>query len=341
MIEIGTRQTGGARLLADVGGTHVRLGWQRADGAAIEHVQTLACEAHRNLDDALQRYLSNLDAAGAARPTQAALGVATAVLGDQIRLTNRDWAFSAQALHRQLELQRLVVLNDFTALALAIPALPAPDFWHVGGPLDGAPGPLAVIGPGTGLGVSGLIPQAEAGRSFEAAGAGLPRQWIALQTEGGHVSLAPQNEREAVLLARLRQRFGRVSAERVLSGPGLVNLRQAIAEADAQTLEALPSPAELMQQALMGEPAAAEVLDLFCAFLGDVAGDLVLSLGARGGVYIGGGIVPRLGAERFMRSLFRARFEAKGRLAGYMHEVPAYVIASQEPPALLGASRAL
>ncbi|MDI4633062.1 glucokinase [Pelomonas sp. V22] len=328
MIEIGPRKGGGPRLLADVGGTNVRLGWQGGDGAAIEHVQTLACDAHRDLGDCLQRYLQNLDAAGAARPTQAALGVATAVLDDQIRLTNRDWAFSAQALHRQLELQRLVVLNDFTALALAIPALPEPDFWHVGGPSTGATGPLAVIGPGTGLGVSGLVPQGD-------------RQWIALQTEGGHVGLAPQNEREEALLSKLRQRFGRVSAERVLSGPGLAHLRMALAEVDGQALDREPVPAELLQQALAGEPAAAEVLALFCAFLGDVAGDLVLSLGARGGVYIGGGIVPRLGRERFMRSDFRPRFEAKGRLAGYMREVPSHVIASREPPALLGASRAL
>ncbi|MGN6826571.1 glucokinase [Paucibacter sp. M5-1] len=328
MIEIGIRNPRAVRLLADVGGTHVRLGWQDGAGAAIEHVQTLACDAHRDLGDCLGRYLQGLAAAGAARPTQAALGVASAVLDDRVRLTNRDWAFSAQALARQLDLQRLVVLNDFTALALAIPALPEPDFWHVGGPSRGAPGPLAVIGPGTGLGVSGLIPQGDG-------------QWTALQTEGGHVGLAPQNEREAALLERLRRRFGRVSAERVLSGPGLANLRRAIAELDGQPLPAEPSPAEVVQQALAGEPPSAEALALFCAFLGDVAGDLVLSLGARGGLYIGGGIVPRLGAERFIGSDFRQRFEAKGRLAGYMHEVPSYVIASQEPPALLGASRAL
>jgi len=355
VIAIGERSPAGARLLADVGGTHVRLGWQGGDGAAIQHVQTLACDAHRDLGDCLQRYLQTLDAAGAARPIQAALGVASAVLDDQIRLTNRDWGFSVQALHRQLELQRLVVLNDFTALALAIPALPEPDFWHVGGPATGAPGPLAVIGPGTGLGVSGLVPQAETpgrpkfahsplgGRAPQGdlGGSQNHRQWVALQTEGGHVGLAPQSDREAVLLDSLRQRFGRVSAERVLSGPGLVNLLQAIAEVDGRPHVSAPAPAQVLSQALAGEPQSAEVLALFCAFLGDVAGDLVLSLGARGGVYLGGGLVPRLGAERFRRSDFRKRFEAKGRLAGYMHEVPSYVIASQEPPALLGASRAL
>ena len=328
MIDIGRRDPAGARLLADVGGTHVRLGWQGADGAAIEHVHTLACDVHRDLGECLQGYLAGLARLGAQRPVQAALGVATAVLGDQVRLTNRDWAFSAAGLREQLDLQRLVVLNDFTALALAIPALPEPDFWHVGGPEQGAAAPLAVIGPGTGLGVSGLVPQAQ-------------QQWIALQTEGGHVALAPQTERESALLALLRRRFGRASAERVLSGPGLVNLVQALAELDAAPPEPAPKPAEVLSRALAGEPRCAEALSLFCAFLGDVAGDLVLSLGARGGVYIGGGIVPRLGRERFMRSDFRARFEAKGRLAGYMHAVPSHVIASQEPPALLGASRAL
>lgn len=328
MIEIGTRHADGPRLLADIGGTNVRLGWQPGRDAGIEHVQTLACDAHRDLRDCLERYLQQLDQVGVARPTQASLGVATAVLGDQIRLTNRDWSFSAAGLHRQLELQRLVVLNDFTALALAIPSLPEPDFWHVGGPELGAPGPLAVIGPGTGLGVSGLVPQAD-------------RQWIALQTEGGHVSLAPQNEREQALLACLRQAFGRVSAERVLSGPGLVNLVHALACVDGDVPPPSLQSAQVLDLAQRAEPRCVEALSLFCGFLGDVAGDLVLSLGARGGVYIGGGIVPRLGRERLQRSAFRARFEAKGRLAGYMHEVPSYVIASQEPPALLGASRAL
>lgn len=342
MIEIGSKRQNqsGPSLLGDVGGSNVRLGWQRQTGTAIERVQVMACADFPDLTACIQHYLSGAREEGLPAPLRAALGVATPVLQDQISLTNRDWAFSARQLCSELDLQRLVVMNDFTALALAIPALPQADFWHCGGPQPGlaaaADQPIAVLGPGTGLGVSGLIATGD-------------RQWTALQTEGGHVSLAAHGERESRLIAQLASRFGHVSAERVLSGPGLVNLTLALCDLDGVvTSEDALTPAAVIAAALTGtgHPAqaqaqCAEALDLFAAFLGDVAGDLVLSLGARGGVYIGGGIVPRLGAAWLRASRFRARFEAKGRMAGYLAEVSSYVIASQEPPALLGASRAL
>ncbi len=342
MIEIGSKAHQGEapaipRLLGDVGGSNVRLAWQGGAGACIERVRVMPCADFPNLTACIQDYLSGLRHEGLAWPRQAALGVATPVLQDQISLTNRDWSFSAQALRSALDLQRLVVMNDFTALALAIPALPQADFWHCGGPQ--APvavaqaGTLALLGPGTGLGVSGLVSCGE-------------RQWTALQTEGGHVSLAAHSEREYRVVQQLAKRFGHVSAERVLSGPGLLNLAQALCELDGCALPAGLTPAALIESAQgqsqhQSQRQCVEALDLFGAFLGDVAGDLVLSLGARAGVFIGGGIVPRLGAAWIRASRFRARFEAKGRMAGYLAAVPSYVIASPEPPALLGASRAL
>ncbi|MCV2356342.1 glucokinase [Paucibacter sp. B2R-40] len=369
MIEIGCERQSqsGPSLLGDVGGSNVRLAWQREAGAAIERVQVMPCADYPNLTACIQNYLSGIKHAGLAAPRRAALGVATPVLQDQISLTNRDWAFSARQMLGDLGLQRLVVMNDFTALALAIPALPQADFWHCGGPesefagISGAATQtIAVLGPGTGLGVSGLVSTGD-------------RQWTALQTEGGHVSLSAHSERECRLIAKLACRFGHVSAERVLSGPGLVNMVEALCDLDGVASPEQLTPAAVIAAALgsqerVGPPRAsltpsgggrrrssawgcsdahptqaqcAEALDLFAAFLGDVAGDLVLSLGARGGAYIGGGIVPRLGAEWLRASRFRARFEAKGRMAGYLASVSSYVIAAQEPPALLGASRAL
>ncbi|MCV2369639.1 glucokinase [Roseateles oligotrophus] len=339
MIEIGCKRQGqsGPSLLGDVGGSNVRLAWQGAAGAAIERVRVTPCADFPNLTACIQDYLNGLSRAGLAAPSQAALGVATPVLRDRISLTNRDWSFSAQALRAELDLKRLVVMNDFTALALAIPALPEAELWHCGGPKPGgaacAGGAIAVLGPGTGLGVSGLIATGE-------------RQWTALQTEGGHVSLAAQSEREHRLIGQLAKRFGHVSAERVLSGPGLLNMVEALCELDGVAMPPKLTPAAVIAAALGSDahptqPQCAEALDMFGAFLGDVAGDLVLSLGARGGVYIGGGMVPRLGREWLQASRFRLRFEAKGRMAGYLADVPSLVIASQEPPALLGASRAL
>ncbi|MCV2349171.1 glucokinase [Paucibacter sp. Y2R2-4] len=338
MIEIGVKPhrglaQAGPSLLGDVGGSNVRLAWQGGAGARIERVRVMPCADFPSLTACIQDYLSGLGRDGLAPPSQAALGVATPVLQDQICLTNRDWSFSAKALRSELDLQRLVVMNDFTALALAIPALPQADFWHCGGPSAVAAvadfGTLALLGPGTGLGVSGLVSTGD-------------RQWTALQTEGGHVSLAAHSEREHRLVQQLARRFGHVSAERVLSGPGLVHLVEALCELDGCTLPAGTTPAAVIEQAqAQSQAQCVEALDLFGAFLGDVAGDLVLSLGARAGVYIGGGIVPRLGREWIRASRFRERFEAKGRMAGYLAAVPSYVIASQEPPALLGASRAL
>ncbi|MEJ6006925.1 glucokinase [Paucibacter sp. AS339] len=338
MIEIGFKpQRGvaqaGPSLLGDVGGSNVRLAWQGGAGARIERVQVMPCADFPSLTACIQDYLNGLGRDGLAPPSQAALGVATPVLQDQICLTNRDWSFSAKALRSELDLQRLVVMNDFTALALAIPALPQADFWHCGGPTAEAAvaqaGTLALLGPGTGLGVSGLVSTGD-------------RQWTALQTEGGHVSLAAHSEREHRLVQQLARRFGHVSAERVLSGPGLVHLAEALCELDACTLPVGTTPAAVIEHAqALTHAQCVEALDLFGAFLGDVAGDLVLSLGARAGVYIGGGIVPRLGREWIRASRFRERFEAKGRMAGYLAAVPSYAIASQEPPALLGASRAL
>ena len=331
------------RLLGDVGGTHARFAWQSHEGAAIEHVEVLPCAQYPSLADAVQAYLrlhSQLNSQG--RPACAALGIATPVLGDWLAMTNHPWAFSARALRAELGLERLLVLNDFTALALALPELDEQAKRQIGGgsPVSGAN--IALLGPGTGLGVSGLVRDASAGLFVPIAG------------EGGHVTLAAGNALEFAVIEMLQARYGHVSAERVLSGAGLVNLYGALAQIRGLALEPL-TPAQIMQRAMEpdasagGAGAAAgrncdavalEALDLFCGFLGQVAGDLALTLGARGGVYIGGGIVPRMG-RRFEQSPFRARFEAKGRYSAYLQSIPVWLIDSPMPVALLGAAQAL
>jgi glucokinase len=315
------------RLIGDVGGTNARWAWQAGPGQAPGHVQSLPTAGFATIADCIAAYLA---AQVLPAPREVAYGIATAVTGDRVQMTNHAWSFSIEALNATLGTERVRVLNDFEALAHAVPLLGAGDLRAVGGGTAQRDAALAVIGPGTGAGVSGLVPD---GRG----------DWRVIVGEGGHVTLAAANAREASLLAVLRERFGHVSAERALSGPGLVNLYQALCVLDGLTAEPLDA-ALIVQRALEtpGTPthaACAEVLQTFAAMLGTVAGNLALTLGARGGVYIGGGIVPRLGA-RFAQLPFRARFEDKGRFSAYVAAIPTWVITA-ESPALVGAARAL
>ena len=310
------------RLVGDVGGTHARFAWVAAPEAPLAQVATYAGADFASLTQAIERYLA-AEQAGA-RPCWAAIGIATAVTGDQVRMTNHPWAFSITRLQRELGLERLVVLNDFTALALSLPALEPSQLRQVGGGVAVAGAPLALLGPGTGLGVSGLLP---------ARGGHVP-----ISGEGGHVTLAAADPREAGIIELLRRRFGHASAERALSGPGLENLHQALAQLGGESRPAMS--ATQITAAAETDAHCAEVVDLFLGLLGNVAGNLALTLGARGGVYVGGGIVPHL-AERFQRSPFRERFESKGRFRDYLAAIPTWIITAHESPALIGAARAL
>lgn len=312
------------RLLGDIGGTHARFAWQSQADAPLSDLATYLCAGHVTLPDAIRHYLH---AQGKVAPRWCGIGIANPITGDQVQMTNHHWSFSIAGLQRALGLERLKVLNDFTALALALPTLGAADLHQIGGGAPAAACALAVLGPGTGLGVSGLLP----------AGAG---RYVPVTGEGGHVTLAAGNAREAAVVALLTQRFGHASAERALSGPGLVHLYEAVCTLAGHTATPL-APADVIARARRADdPACVEALDLFFNFLGSVAGDLALTLGARGGVYVAGGIPPRLIPE-LERSAFRERFERKGRFRDYLRPVPVFVIQAAVSPALTGASRAL
>lgn len=314
-----------ARLLADVGGTHARFAWQAGSGLPLTDVQVLQCADFPTLQSAMQAYLQGL---GRGAPPQAAIAIANPVWGDQVTMTNHHWSFSQAALRSAFGIETLHVLNDFTALALALPELPENELRQVGGGAARVGAPRALLGAGTGLGVSGLVPDGRGG-------------WLPLQGEGGHVTLPALTPRERLVMDGLVRRYGHASAERAVSGQGLVDTCRLLAVADGADAQGWASPAQVTQAALEGADVhAVEALNMFCGFLGSVAGNLALTLGAHGGVYIGGGIVPRMG-EWFDASPFRARFEAKGRFADYLQAIPVYVITSRQSPALLGAARAL
>jgi glucokinase len=311
------------RLLGDIGGTNARFAWQAVRGAKLTDVATYPAAGHATLLHAMQHYLAEHPGFV---PRQCAIGIANPIVGDHVRMTNHHWEFSISAMEKALGLQRFLVINDFTALALSLTSLDAADLRAVGGGQAVMNAPLGLLGPGTGLGVSGLLP-AVGGRNA-----------IPLNGEGGHVTLAPVNDLEEQVVRYLRREFGHPSAERALSGSGLVNLFNALCEIDGVKPRPI-TPAELTAQS-ESDPQCRAAIDLFFSLLGNVAGNLALSIGARGGMYIGGGIVPRLG-DRIDRSAFRERFEDKGRFRGYLQAIPVWVVNARMSPALIGAARAL
>ncbi len=305
-------------LLGDIGGTNARF--------ALYDGHTLGPVANRTVADfvapvnAIRDVLAGADGEP---PQRAILAVAGPVEDGHATLTNGRWRFVAADLRTMLGFEALTLVNDFAAQAHAIPALAEQDLVGVGGGRAVAAAPAAVIGPGTGLGVAGLIPSADG--------------TAVLVTEGGHVTMAPADAGESRLIDHLRASFGHVSAECVLSGAGLVNLYHAIARLEGGEVPER-TPEGITQVALAGScPTSVRALNTFCAMLGTVAGNLALSLGAQGGVYIVGGIVPRI-VDQFVRSSFRTRFEEKGRFRDYLAAIPTKVVMHPNP-ALLGLTR--
>ena len=305
--------TNNTKLIADIGGTNARFALTTDN--IIHDEMELSCADFPTLTQAVEFYWGEVVSTGQ-RPTEAAIDVAAALTGDHVSMTNCPWQFSIKALHQELQLKRLIVLNDFTALAMAIRHLRDDEVMRVGGLQPDKDRPIALLGAGTGLGVSGLIPVNDA--------------WIPLEGEGGHTSWSPANERETAVLKHLWQRYAHVSTERVLSGMGLVNLYLSLCALDGKPSHNY-EPADISSHGMnASDVTCAEALQMFCGILGTSASNLVVTLGAKGGVYIGGGIVPRLG-EYFLRSPFRQRFESKGRYEAYLAPIPAYVITAKLP----------
>ena len=301
-------------LVADLGGTNARFALvdckrlaREGMGAPLDCLQTLEVREHRSLGDALDHYLARW--ADGRRPELAVLAVASALRGDEVRFTNNGWSFSISALQRRLDLQALRVINDFAAIAWAVPELRAEDVRAIGPvPLGGghADAPRIVLGPGTGLGLAAV--HCSDGKVN------------VIETEGGHIGFAPQTEAEVAILRRLLPRFGRVSYERLLCGEGLVNLYGAC-RAEAGLPEDRLEPPEVSARAQAGEAVALTAVEHFCTLLGGFAGDAALLHGAWGGVYLAGGLLPHLLTESRL-PLLRQRFEDKGRFSALLQATP-------------------
>jgi glucokinase len=301
-----------AKLLADIGGSYARFAIERVRGVFSE-IKALPCADYPDFLSALRDYIGMVDAHDI---RHGAIAIANPVGGDLVRMTNYHWQFSIEATRLAVGFNTLVVVNDFTALAMGLPYLTRQQFRQVGGGAARERSVIGLVGAGTGLGVSGLIPADDG--------------WVSLASEGGHIGFAPQNAREMTILEYAWRHYPHVSEERLVSAAGIELIYNALAEKQKRTVEALKAP-EVTQRGLTGEcPTCAETLELFCELLGTAAAGVAVTLGAFGGVYIGGGIVPRLGSY-FDKSGFRARFEAMGRLSKYVANIPTFVITSDTP----------
>ena len=310
-------------LVGDVGGTNARFALLDGEGR-VRNLHIYPAANFASLGDVIADYLERTMGRNK-RPPRAVVAVAGPVLDGEIEFTNLDWQVSEGDLLAHFEFEAVRLINDFAAQALACPMLASDALRPLGPVLRGsADAPMVVLGAGTGFGVAGLA------RS--------DRGDVAVATEGGHAAFAPSDEVEVEVWAKFGARHGRVSIERVLSGRGLFELYGVLA-AMRQDEPTLGNEKAVFEAAAKGDALASETLDRFCGIMGSVAGDLALSFGARGGVFVSGGIAPRM-ADRLASGTFRARFEDKGRLKTYVEQIPTSLVLHPYP-ALIGAAREL
>lgn len=307
-------------LVADIGGTNARFGFVIEPGGQPCRVSVLRCADYVDLAAAVESYLACTT--DLPRPATACVAVAGPVNGDRFRLTNADWDFSIADTAGRLGFEQLELVNDFTALALALPHLPPDAFVPIGGPPRVAGRTLAVIGPGTGLGVAALVPS--------------PAGWLPVSGEGGHVTIPCETALEVDVANILRARNETANAETMLSGPGIVRLYQALAIINGVDDEPL-GPEQIVQRARHGtDLVCRETVQLFCALLGTFARNVALTVGALGGVLLGGGILPTM-SDVLATSQFRRKFVGTCSMAAYLEPIPTELIVAPTP-ALLGAS---
>jgi glucokinase len=309
-----------ATLLADVGGTNVRFAVLSAGSIGpIEHIRVAD---HPHFDDALAAYLKGRGDRDSIR--EAIFAVAGVVHGERCKLTNNDWVVDAAALRARFGFVDVHLTNDFEAVAWSLPHLKSKDLRQLGGGTADQGAPMLAIGPGTGLGVAAYVPR---GKSDQKTG---QMTGLALMSEGGHTTLPSGSVREDAIIAALRRDLGYVSAESILSGPGLERLYSTIATLDGATVPGRPAR-EITKAGIDGTcPVSRAALDTFCAMLGEVAGNFALAFGAQGGVFIGGGFVPRM-RDYLPGTQLRARFDAKGRMSAYVAAIPVYLILHDDP----------
>lgn len=306
------------KFVADVGGTNIRVA--RVTDTGVADIKKYMCNDFATIDLAIEQYFNDMPEY---QFTEGCIAIACPVLGDKVVMTNHSWSFSQKALRAALKLTSLFVINDFTAVAHSLPVLNQNQVVQIGNGTAVEGGNIAVFGPGTGLGVEHI--------TMTSSG------WQTLDGEGGHVDFAPVDETDIVIWRHLQARFGRASAEEVMSGRGLCNIYTALAQHEGKSVE-FNEPAQITQAALKNRCSIAKAtLEQFCRIMGSFAGNLALNMATTGGIFIGGGIANRF-PDFIQNSDFRARFEAKGQMSHYVKDIPTFLIAEPDHGLLGGAA---
>jgi len=312
------------QVVADIGGTNARFGLVTAAIAdsgeyTIVEQRTYECARFETFEAVLAEYLNSL---ADVKPQHVCVALAGPVDGDEFKMTNLNWCFSRTGVKAKFALQNFEVINDFAAQACSVTHLQTDDLFAVKTGCAVSKAAKSIIGPGTGLGVASLIHNGSI--------------WQPLPGEGGHANFAPGNEEEISLLRAVAKEHEFVSLETLLCGRGLVNLYRGLCRIADQAPEAL-QPADISDRGVSGkDPLCERALQLFCKILGGAAGNLALTCGSKGGVYLTGGILPRI-KDFLLASDFVAAFTSKGVMSSYLESVPVYLIV-HEHPALIGAS---
>jgi len=292
--------------VADVGGTNIRLAL--VENGALLQITKYLCKQFDTITDAIKQFAMDINVDSF---EHGCIAIACPVNNDFVKMTNHTWAFSKRVLQKELNLNSLLVINDFSAVAFSLPTLSSQQLIQIGPGEAVKKGNIAVFGPGTGLGVEHL--------TWTDCG------WQTLDGEGGHVDFAPNDEQDIIVWRYIKEKLGRVAAEELLSGRGLVNIYTALA-AHAGVAVEYTDPADITQHALANTNSiCVKTVQQFCRIMGSFAGNLALNLCTTGGVFIGGGIAPRL-RDFFANNEFRQKFEDKGKLAGYVKNIPTYLI---------------
>jgi glucokinase len=298
-------------VVADIGGTNARfaLATGKKDGLySLEHIQIFKGKDFPTFEDALTQYLERL---GGYQPTAMCAAIAGPVLGDRVQMTNLSWGFSCTQVAKRFGFEAFETMNDFAAVAAGIPLMDDDQLVTLKKGAANPGGNKAVFGPGTGLGVAGVIRH--------------KNRWLPNPCEGGHVNIAPTSAFEADVIKAAMNRHGHVSAEAFISGPGLVNLYRAICDLKGSTAVNF-GPADITTNALAkSDDSCLTTLQTFCSFLGSFAGNLALTYGATGGIYLAGGILPRI-QDFVINSDFAIKFASKGPMSGYLEPIPAYLV---------------
>ena len=309
-------------LVSDIGGTNSRFALCQSGSLALVEPRKYPNTDFPSLEEAIQHYINDVGI----QPQSACLAVAGPAHGEFVQLTNIDWKFSVSAMKERFDFKQLYVVNDFTALAMSVPHESPENLRQVGDEVPLENMPIAVLGPGTGLGVSGLLP--------------VNNGWMPLQGEGGNVAFTPRTDLEIKLLQRAMKDKDFVRAEDFISGTGITYLHELMLELHGDPVETVAAKDVVWRAKTSDDSLSRRTLNVFCGMLGNFAGDTALTLGAMGGVYIGGGVAPQFG-ELFFTSPFRKAFEERGRFSNYVKPIPTYVLLSHSRAALLGAAAIL